>query len=85
MFTAGINVEKIENELIIRWQFAEIKIPLHEITDVAEDDTYGGKETNAIRIGHPYASTDRILIKTRSQSYLLFTSNKSKIVKVINS
>ncbi|PDY44658.1 SunI/YnzG family protein [Bacillus pseudomycoides] len=85
MFTLGINVKKTEKELIIKWQFTKINIPLKEIVEITEDDTYAGEKSNAIRIGSPYGTTNRILIKTQTQDYILFTTNKSKILNEINS
>lgn len=43
----GINVEKTKDELIISWQFSKIHIPLCEITEVMEDNTYAGVEEKA--------------------------------------
>ncbi|MEK4419075.1 SunI/YnzG family protein [Bacillus paranthracis] len=85
MFTLGINVKKTKEELIIKWQFAKINIPLKEIIEITEDDTYAGEKNNAVRIGSPYGTTNRILIKTQTQDYILFTTNKSKILNEINS
>ncbi|MGG0521318.1 hypothetical protein ABE056_04845 [Priestia aryabhattai] len=87
MFTPTISVRKINNNLIIKWQLAHFTIPLEDILEVTEDDTYGGKEANAIRIGPPYGNgtTDRIFIKTTNKNYLLFTSNAPAILNEINS
>jgi hypothetical protein len=60
-------------------------VPLEEILEVTEDDTYGGKEANAIRIGPPYGTADRIFIKTTNKNYLLFTSNAPAILDGMNS
>lgn len=43
----GINVEKTKDELTISWQFSKIHIPLCEITEVTEDNTYAGVEEKA--------------------------------------
>ncbi|MEB9530394.1 hypothetical protein P4L13_26980 [Bacillus anthracis] len=81
----GIDVIKTTEELIIKWQLAKINIPLNEIIEVTEDDTYAGVEKNdAIRIGTAYNTTDRILIKTKKQDYVLFTTNKVSILNKIN-
>jgi len=85
MFSPTISVQKINDNLIIKWQLAHFTIPLEDILEVTEDDTYGGKEANAIRIGPPYGTTDRIFIKTNSKNYLLFTSNASAILNEIRS
>ncbi|MCM3018539.1 hypothetical protein ABIC37_004559 [Priestia megaterium] len=85
MFTPTISVRKINKNLIIKWQLSHFTIPLEDILEVTEDDTYGGKEVNAIRIGPPYGTTDRIFIKTTSKNYLLFTSNAPAILNEIHS
>lgn len=85
MITVGIKVKKTEKELNIKWQLSEVVILLEEITEVIEDDTYAGESAGAIRIGTPYGTTDRIVIKTRDQDYILFTTNKSTILNEINS
>lgn len=81
----GIDVKKTDKELIISWQLAKVQIPLSEIIEVTEDETYAGvEEENVIRIGTAYATTDRILIKTVKQNYLLFTTNRVAILNKIN-
>ncbi len=56
MFTVGIDVKKTEKELIIKWQLAKFNIVLEDIIEFTGDDTYSGKEANAIRIGPPYVN-----------------------------
>ncbi|KZE15717.1 hypothetical protein C1N83_20490 [Priestia aryabhattai] len=85
MFTVGIDVKKTEKELIIKWQLAKFNIALEDIIEITEDDTYGGKAVDAIRIGPPYGTTDRIFIKTKKQNYILFTTNRATIINRINS
>lgn len=80
MFTVGIDVKKTERELIIKWQLAKFNIPLEDIIEVSEDDTYGGTKADAIRIDPPYGTTDRIYIKTKKQDYIIFTTNKFTIM-----
>lgn len=80
----GINV-KTNEELIISWQLAEITIPLRDVIEVTEDATYAGvEEVDVIRIGTSYGTTDRILIKTVKQNYVLFTTNKVAILNAIH-
>ncbi|MGG1217525.1 hypothetical protein ABE236_08680 [Priestia endophytica] len=57
---------------------------LEDIIEVTEGETYGGKEKQAVRIGMPYGTTDRMVIKTVKQNYILFTTNKYKILDIIN-
>ncbi len=69
-----INVTKKNNSLIIKWQLSKIEILLSDITEVHYDNTYGGKDKSAIRIGNPYASTDTVVINTKKGNYVLFTN-----------
>jgi hypothetical protein len=69
-----VNVSKINGNLQIKWQLSSIEIPLSYIIEVINDDTYGGEEKSAIRIGNPYGHTDRVVIKTRTGAYIIFTS-----------
>ncbi|MFC0190382.1 hypothetical protein ACFFJY_18935 [Fictibacillus aquaticus] len=69
-----IKVAKKGEHLLIKWQLSKIEIPLSDITDVVNDDTYAGEEKSAIRIGNPYGNTDRVVIKTLKGTYVLFTS-----------
>jgi len=39
-----------------------------------------GEEKSAVRIGFPYGSTNRIVIKTANSTYLLFTTNPASIM-----
>jgi hypothetical protein len=71
----GVNVKKVEDQLVIRWQFSKIEVPITHITSVTLDDTYGGSEPSAIRIGPVNGTSERILIRTVNQSYILFTSS----------
>ncbi|WP_034762099.1 SunI/YnzG family protein [Rossellomorea vietnamensis] len=78
-----VKVSRNNEDLRIKWQLSQIDIPLSEIKDVTMDDTYGGEDKKAIRIGFPYGHTDRVVIKTRSETYILYTSNgelKDKIL-----
>ncbi|PEE67972.1 hypothetical protein [Bacillus thuringiensis] len=80
----GINVKKTNEELIISWQLSEITIPLRDVIEITEDATYAGvEEVDVIRIGTAYGTTDRILIKTVKQNYVLFTTNKVAILNAI--
>ncbi|CAF1820764.1 SunI/YnzG family protein [Bacillus subtilis] len=79
----GINVKKSNENLIINWQLSKIEIPIKEINDVFLDPNYGGEEKNAVRIGFPYGSTDRVVIKTANNTYILFTTNAGSIMSKI--
>lgn len=81
-----VKVSKNGDKLKIKWQLSNINIPLSDIKEVRNDDTYGGEEKTAMRIGYPYGHTDRVVIQTRSETYILFTSQgglKEKIMSYI--
>lgn len=46
----GIQIEKINENLIIKWQFSKVTIPISDIMAITNDDTYGGEGKSAIRI-----------------------------------
>ncbi|MGO4530543.1 hypothetical protein AB4Z30_15780 [Paenibacillus sp. 2TAF8] len=71
----GLSAKQVEDQLVIRWQFFKIEIPLAQITSVILDDTYGGSEPSAIRIGPVNGTTERIVIRAAQQSYILFTNS----------
>ncbi|MCF7606398.1 PH domain-containing protein [Bacillus subtilis] len=79
----GINVEKSNENLIINWQLSKIEIPIKEINDAFLDPNYGGEEKSAVRIGFPYGSTDRVVIKTANNTYIMFTTNAASIMSKI--
>ncbi len=55
----------------ITWQLAKVCIPMSEIIEVTEDNTYAGVEkAEVFRIGTAYGTTDRSLIKTIKYTYL---------------
>jgi len=70
---------------VIRWLLTKITIPITDILIVTTDDTYGGEEKQAIRIGMPYGTTDRVVIITNKNTYILFTTNYISIQKKLNS
>jgi hypothetical protein len=78
----GIRVQQVENQLIIRWQLSKTEIPISDIRAVTLDDTYGGSEPSAVRIGAAYGASETILIRTTHQSYILFTSNEDLFPKI---
>ncbi|MEI2666264.1 hypothetical protein V8G47_16715 [Rossellomorea sp. LJF3] len=68
----------------MKYQLTKIEIPLSDIKDVVNDDTYGGEEKSALRIGTPYGHTDRVVIKTKKGTYILFTSIGGLRVKILS-
>ncbi|MGE7603178.1 hypothetical protein ACQKL5_11800 [Peribacillus sp. NPDC097675] len=81
----GISIQLSNDHLIIKWQLSRIEIPISDIVKVTRDETYAGEGTHAIRIGTPYATTDRIVLKTKSDTYILFTTNVAAIENKITS
>ncbi len=82
-----VKVAEKNGSLEINWLLNKTKIPLSAITEVSNDDTYGGQEKEAIRIGFPSGNTDRVVIKTKKETYILFTSIggiKEKILTLMN-
>ncbi|MGD6842483.1 hypothetical protein ACQCVH_08145 [Bacillus infantis] len=69
-----VRVAEKNGNLQISWLLNKIEIPLSAITDVSSDDTYGGQEKEAMRIGFPSGNTDRVVIITEKETYILFTS-----------
>lgn len=69
-----VKVTKNNNKLQIKWQLSTIEILLSDITAVTNDETYAGKEISGIRIGLPYGNTDRIIIHTKIDNYIIYTS-----------
>lgn len=80
-----IFVKKVNSDIVIRWLFTKITIPISDILTVTTDDTYGGKEKQAIRLGRPYGTTDRVVVITKESTYILFTTNYLSIQKKLNS
>lgn len=78
-------VKKVNSDIVIRWLLTKITIPIADISAVTTDDTYSGKEKQAIRIGMPYGTTDRVVIITKKNTYILFTTNYIAIQKKLNS
>ncbi|MFP7474184.1 hypothetical protein SFC55_24650 [Niallia taxi] len=84
MYNLGIEIKKTDTELLIKWQLTQVTILNEDILEVIEDETYAGEDLNAIRIGTPYGTTDRIYIKTKKQNYILYTTNKIALLNKIN-
>ncbi|WP_280771185.1 hypothetical protein [Salipaludibacillus daqingensis] len=80
-----IDVSTSRSHLIIQWQLSNIKVPIKEITEISHDDSYGGVNQPGIRIGTPSDSTDRLVIKTPSRNFILFTSKGPQLENKLNS
>ena len=81
----GIFVKKVNSDVVIRWLLTKVTIPISDILAVTTDDTYGGNEKQAIRLGTPYGTTDRLVIITKENTYILFTTNYLAIQKKLDS
>ncbi|GAE28207.1 hypothetical protein JCM9140_4417 [Halalkalibacter wakoensis JCM 9140] len=79
-----VKVKKLAEHIEIKWQLSTIRILISDIVEVFSDETYGGEEKPAIRIGYPYGTTDRVTIKTKNKTYLLYTSQPSLKEKIIS-
>ncbi|MBW3112333.1 MULTISPECIES: PH domain-containing protein [Bacillaceae] len=79
-----VKVSRKDGNLHIKWQLSQIDIPISNIKEVSMDDTYSGEEKMAVRIGLPYGHTDRVVIKTRSKTYILYTSNGGLKEKILS-
>ncbi|MEN8702227.1 PH domain-containing protein [Bacillus infantis] len=82
-----VKMAEKNGNLQISWLLNKTEIPLSAITEVSNDDTYAGQEKEAIRIGFPSGNTDRVVIKTEKETYILFTSMggiKEKILTLMN-
>lgn len=81
----GISIKKINDNIIIKWQLSTVTIPITEIVSITKDETYACEEKSAIRLGTPYATTDRIVIKTIKDTYILFSTNVTSLEKKLTS
>ncbi|AFQ15662.1 hypothetical protein P9Y62_07540 [Bacillus thuringiensis] len=79
-----INVEKFEKSIMIEWNSAEIRIPLHDIITIDTVDIPLKKLDHLVYIGTPFPSKKKILIKTKSLNYVLFVADPSAILEEIN-
>ncbi|OIK13317.1 hypothetical protein [Bacillus sp. MUM 13] len=72
-----------EDFIILKWQLSHIEIPKNDILSIKQDDTYAGDPSATVRLGFPYASTDRLLIETRHDKYLVFTNESPKFLRIL--
>jgi Bacterial PH domain len=79
-----VKVSRSNENLRIKWQLSQIDTPFSEIKEVTMDETYGGEDHKAIRIGFPYGHTDRVVIKTSAETYILYTSNDGLKDKILS-
>ncbi|MBN8192973.1 hypothetical protein JI667_12550 [Bacillus sp. NTK074B] len=79
-----VKVSGNDGNLRIKWQLSQIDIPISDIKGVSMDHTYSGEERKAVRIGLPYGHTDRIVIRTSSETYILYTSNGGMKEKILS-
>ncbi|NPC92690.1 hypothetical protein HOO54_10725 [Bacillus sp. WMMC1349] len=76
------------NSLVLKFGLSKTEIPLGDIVEIKESDQYGTAERVDHRIGIPYGQPDRVVIKTKTNNYLVFLNgshllmNKFKAAKM---
>lgn len=80
----GLSVKKVNESVFIKWQFTKVEIPISDILEVSLDETYGGADPSAIRIGNPSGALDRVVLKTKKHTYILFTSNIQNVKRALD-
>lgn len=81
----NIEIENLNDNIVISWQLANMKIPVSDIIDLRLNDTYEKEEQGAIRIGNRQKEADRLVIKTISYTYIIFSPNGRLMKEKINS
>ncbi|MDA7025749.1 PH domain-containing protein [Bacillus sp. CLL-7-23] len=73
-FTIFLNTRYFitENCLVLKFGLSKTEIPLVDIVTIKESDQYGTAERVDHRIGIPYGQPDRVVIKTKTNNYLVF-------------
>ncbi|WP_082233054.1 hypothetical protein [Halobacillus massiliensis] len=82
----GIHVKDKDDAILVTWQLSKVEIPKYEILEVLNDDSFSGEDAAAYRLGFPYGTTERIIIITKKENYVLFTNDtnlKNKIERMI--
>ncbi len=83
----AMTVKKNENEVHIQWRVADIRIPNDQIRNVTEDqDIHAVPETDSkrvSRIGSTFGKTNRVIIDTDDQQYIIYTFNDKKVYNEI--
>ncbi|MEH7046613.1 hypothetical protein V7055_24795 [Bacillus thuringiensis] len=76
-----IEIIKSIEKITITWQSATISIPLEDIIEINNNTC---KNTNrAVEIGNKFKHLETIFIRTKKLDYILFTSNKLKLLNKI--
>ncbi|KAB2446212.1 hypothetical protein ACQCWD_29755 [Bacillus thuringiensis] len=76
-----IEIIKSIEKITITWQSATISIPLEDIIEINNNTC---KNTNrAVEIGNKFKHSETIFIRTKKLDYILFTSNKLKLLNKI--
>ncbi|OEH93581.1 hypothetical protein [Bacillus solimangrovi] len=79
----SVKVKDNGDRITISWLVSKFNIDKKEITNVYEGSEYAGDASISVHIGHPYANTDRIIIETTSDNYLIYTSNGDGILELL--
>ncbi|MCA0988584.1 hypothetical protein [Guptibacillus algicola] len=78
----GIRVKETNENVIIKWLFSTVTIPKSELVEVYFEDTYEEESEYGYRIGYPFALPERIIVKTRKDTYILYTNQRAIIEKI---
>ncbi|MEB8653322.1 hypothetical protein P4388_24715 [Bacillus thuringiensis] len=81
----NVNVQKSDEYIMVKWQSAEINIPVKDIINITTNDTSLKKLDHVVYIGIPSPSKKKVIIKTKILNYVLFTPNTLEILDEINS
>ncbi|WP_298785326.1 hypothetical protein [uncultured Marinococcus sp.] len=79
----GIRIKEDKEHIVIKWMLSRIKIPKNTITNLYFDNTYSGKEADAVRIGIPGGTMRQLFIETTAKNYVLFTYNEQQYARRI--
>ncbi|PFI75103.1 MULTISPECIES: hypothetical protein [Bacillus cereus group] len=80
-----IIIKKSKETVMIAWQTAEIHIPLKEIIEIREDEVSFKQMDHVVRIGITSGTSEKIIIRTKKITYVLFSIDKSFILNKLNS
>ena len=79
----AMTVKKDNNEVRIQWRVADIKIPTSEIKNISQDQEIHAvpdlDSKNISRIGSSFGKTNRVIIDTDDDEYIIDTHNDQKV------
>lgn len=71
----------VNDKLVVRWLLSKVEIPLRDIRDIWLSEHYSGGGQPSIRLGLPYATTDRVTIRTDSRNYIVYTTDGTEMAE----